>query len=176
MAQETKDLGRGSAGKRRGWERLLLVVSLGVNLLVAGAIVGGVATHERRQPPPNDVSVGPFTEAFDKADRDALRKAVSNQSTSLREMKQALDADVARLVAALKAEPWDEAVVRAVMSGMRERLEARSEIGEALILARIEDMTVADRQAFAGRLEERMKRGAQGRDGRPPKPEDRAAQ
>lgn len=179
MTHENKDLGRGVVPKSRRWERILLVVSLGVNLLVAGIVVGGLATHERRAPPPNDVSIGPFTEAFDKADRAALRKAVADQSTSFRDMKRALDADVERLVEALKAEPWDEQVVRAVMSGMRERLEARSQIGEGLIFSRLEEMTTAERQAFAMRLEQRMKRSGEGgassdhRAGRPPKSGDR---
>lgn len=170
MVQDNNDTGQMVPKKPRGWERVLLIASLGLNLLIAGAVVGGVATHERRAPPPNDVSIGPFTEAFDKADRDALRKAVADQSTSFREMKRALDADVVRLIEALRAEPWDEAVVRAVMSGMRERLEARSQIGEGLIFTRLEAMTTPERQAFAARLEKRMKRSFEDR---PPKPGDR---
>lgn len=151
----------------RRWERILLVVSLGLNLLVAGVVIGGVATHDRRPPKHSvgAVSIGPLTYAFDKADREALRRAVQEQSTGIEDMRRALDADIARLATALRATPWDAEAAGSVLAGMRGRFEARGELGERLILERLAGMSEAERLAFATRLE---RRGERGKGGKPP--------
>ena len=126
----------------RRWERILLVVSLGLNLLVAGVVIGGVATHDRRPPKHSvgAVSIGPLTYAFDKADREALRRAVQEQSTGIEDMRRALDADIARLATALRATPWDAEAAGSVLAGMRGRFEARGEFDADEVAGTIRDL------------------------------------
>jgi len=63
-----------------------------------------------------------------------------------------------RLIAALSADPWDEAAVRDELAGMRARTLRRMELGEQVMLDRLETMTPADRRAYAERLRERTER------------------
>ena len=151
---------RGPSSGPRRWERILLVVSLGLNLLIAGVVVGGIATHERRPPksPVGSVSIGPLTYGFNKEDLEALRRAVEEQGPALRDMRGALEADISRLVSTLRAEPWDQAAAGKVLADMRGRFEARGVLGERLILERIGAMSVQERLAVADRLERRGKR------------------
>lgn len=140
----------------RGWVRVVLVVSVTLNLLVAGVVVGGLlADRSPMRHLPGEVSFGPLTEALSEADRVALRRAAQGEGASLRAMRQAAGEDLARFVAALRAEPWDEAGVRAAFAAQRARAAERGQFGERLLLARIAAMTSEERQAFADRLESR---------------------
>ncbi|MFP1643025.1 periplasmic heavy metal sensor [Pontitalea aquivivens] len=145
----------------RGWVRAVFILSVTLNLLVAGVVAGGLIARDRhpmRPPVVSDVSVGAFTQALDPADREALRRAAQAEGQSLRAMRQSAREDHRRLVEALRADPWDEAAVRAVFDAHRDRLVERSAFGGRLLMARITAMTPAQRQAFADRLEQGAER------------------
>lgn len=145
----------------RGWVRALFIVSLTMNLLVLGVVAGGVIGHSGHPPRPmiSDISMGPFTEALSRADRDALRHAAEAEGAGFRDMRRAARADFTRLVAALKADPWNEAEVRSVIEAHRARTLDRIEIGERLMFGRIAAMTPEERKGFAERLEAGLRRG-----------------
>lgn len=138
----------------RGWVKALFVISVTLNLLVAGVVIGGIVGHERHPPRPqvSDVSLGPFTEALSREDREALRKAAEAEGQSFRKMRREAAADFSRLVDALDAEPWDEAAARALLEGHRARMLGQIEIGERLMFERLRQMTPEARHAFAERL------------------------
>jgi uncharacterized membrane protein len=152
------------------WGRVLLAVSLGLNFLVAGVVMGGMARNERPAPKESvgAVTAGPLTNAFDKADRDALRRAVQEQGVDLREARRQMDADVTRLIGALRAQPWDRAEMEEALAAMRTRFEERGRLGERLVIERLAEMTDTERAAFAQRLEDRGPRKGGGKTPPPP--------
>ena len=144
------------------WMRILLVVSLALNLLIAGAVVGMVL---RGGPSPvgvRDVGIGPFAAALSPEDRAALRRdfiaRTTESGTSRRDRREAMRA----LLAALRAEPFDPGALRAVLSRVSDRMSGRLDLGLSLIEGRIATMADADRQAFADRLERELRRGRRG--------------
>jgi uncharacterized membrane protein len=146
----------------RNWGRVVLVVSLMLNLLVFGIVIGGAIGHVRPLPRPviSDISLGTFTAALSPEDREALRQAAEAESLGIREMHRAAREDYSLLIAALRAEPWDEQAARAAIAGYGERAHQRLEAGERLLLARLSAMGASGRKAFAQRMEAALNRGA----------------
>ena len=57
------------------WMKIVLALSLALNLAVAGLALGAFLKDGPRRGMPRDLSFGPFTEAFSADDRRALREA-----------------------------------------------------------------------------------------------------
>jgi len=143
-------------GGMSGKLKALLITSLTVNFLVLGAVLGVVIEHRREPPPPerslDAITFGPLGGAFDRDDRAAMRQAARAQGADLVALRQEMRGDFARLLAALKADPFDPAALQAVLSQMQARTEKRMEMGQSLMLARVAAMTPEQRVALAERL------------------------
>lgn len=151
-------------GTKKGprWMRLLLAVSLAINLLVAGLVLGavlragGLHGAERAEgPPPSLRSLGltPFYMALDPEDRHKLRDEARARSGSFRESREALRARFAAMLAALKAEPFDAGALRDIARQQREAGMRWQALGDDILMARIAAMSPAERAAYADRLE-----------------------
>ena len=145
----------GKAGAR-SWLKGGLILSLTLNFLVLGVVIGGIIGHEKLPPPrppaPEELTFGPLTGAFSREDRAAMRREAEGSGTDFKAMRAVMRGDFDRLVVALQADPWDEAAVRAVLGEMRERSLKRMDLGEQVMLARLQAMTPEARKAFAARL------------------------
>jgi uncharacterized membrane protein len=143
----------------RSWLRWALVLSLGLNLLVAGLLAGawlrGGPPGERFRDP----GFGPFAAALSDDDRRALRRAFVRHMPEMRENRMALRADMQDVLAALRADPFDAAALDAAMDAAMSRLAGRIAVGQDLLAERIAAMDPAERAAFADRLEAALQRG-----------------
>lgn len=152
MAQMTQ-----TAPQRRNWLKLALGLSVGLNLLVAGAVIGGMIGHDRRMPrPPGDFGLGPLGAAFSPEDRRQMRRESAQAGADVSQLRTELRGDLDALAAALEAEPWNEAAVRAQLAQMHAHAMQRAQIGEQVMLDRLGRMTVDDRRAYAERLRARL--------------------
>ncbi|MBZ4021361.1 hypothetical protein CKO11_02650 [Rhodobacter sp. TJ_12] len=159
--------GAEAPGRLRGWVKLVFILSLVLNFLVIGVVVGGTIGHLRGEPPPrvldrdrdrpDALSFGPLGGAFTREDRIEMRSAAEGQGRDLGALRAQMQSDFARLDAALRAQPYDEAALHAVLTEMRTRTLERIEMGEQVMLARIAAMSDAERAAFA----DRMRRGVE---------------
>ena len=147
----------GRAGRGLRW---VLAVSVALNLAVVGLVAGAMlregGPHGRMV---RDLDFGPFTEALTEGDREALRRAFMARMPEMRDMRAAMRADFAALLAALRAEPFDAAALQGAVANQAGRMQRRLEVGQQIMLERIAAMTVADRRAFADRLEARLRDG-----------------
>lgn len=143
------------------WMRYALVVSLAANLLVLGVVAGAVIRHDRDGPRGMiaDVGFGPYTEALSREDRKALRDAFIARAPDFRAMRAEAQADMATLIAALRAADWDEAAVKTTLAKQRDRTVSRISLGQDLLLERLSAMTPDARRALADRLDGMMRRG-----------------
>ena len=151
--------------KSRIWLRLLLGLSLALNLLVVGIVAGWMVSKGPGRTPDDvnrtarSLGLEPFVRALAPMDRVALVRSAREERDGLRENRRALRARFERLVDAIRAEPYDPAAVRAVLEEQRGSIKERQEIGERLLLERLDAMTPEDRATYAERLEEELKRG-----------------
>ena len=140
----------------RPW-RLVLLVSLAANLLVAGLVVGaavdrgGPGGARGRAPGP----LAPLVMALPQEDRravvDAFREGRKDGGHEVR--RQRLDA----LLDALRADPFDPAAVREELAWQRRGTEDRLARAEALLVRRLGEMAAADRRAYADALAGRIR-------------------
>ncbi|MEQ9261043.1 MAG: periplasmic heavy metal sensor [Roseovarius sp.] len=144
-------------GKPRLWLRVVFVLSLGLNLLILGAVLGAALSNHGwrhdRHPPRLETSGGPLTRALSEADRRAIarqmRRAYLGDEAARRARAEGFEA----LVADLRAVPFDRAAVEARLTEMQGQFHERLATGQRMLLDRIEGMTDAERAAYADRLE-----------------------
>lgn len=153
MAEPEKPAGTAGPGGR--WKTWALVASLGLNLFVVAAVLGAGLRHHREG---RGVGFGPFTAALTHEDREALRDAFLAAAPDFRDRRREMAADMARLAAVLRQEPWNPAEAEAVLVRQGERAEERFALGRSLFLERLGQMTPAARAALADRIERGMAR------------------
>ncbi len=141
------------------WMRVLLVVSLALNLLIAGAAVG---MFLRGGPPSvavRDLGFGPFAAALSPEDRAALRQTFLAQAGPAGDGRRAMREDIRALLAALRAQPFDPDALHDSLARGAERTQGRLKLGLSLIEDRVVTLSQADRLALADRLERELRRG-----------------
>lgn len=143
------------------WGRLVLFVSLALNLGVLGVVGGamlGRTGHGRAEFVARDIGFGLFTEALMEEDRRALRRAFGQARPDFRADRSQMRDDLQTLLAALRAEPFAPDVLRAALQTGADRIAERQALGQALLLDRVAQMTGAERAALADRLEKSLRR------------------
>lgn len=133
--------------------RILLIVSLALNLLVLGAVAGAIGNHWRGGPHSSraNTHAAPHIRALDPSDRRAIGRAI-------RKARKSTDASVGRIevytdmAEAIRATPFNRAAVKALLDRQRQLGTARQDRAESIWLDRMEAMTASDREAYADRL------------------------
>lgn len=139
--------------------KIALALSVALNLAVAGLAVGAWLGDGPHRGMPRDMSFGPFSEALDDTDRRVIRRALMERLGEFREQRAAARAEFETLLAALRAEPFDAAALKAALAALEARNAERLDLGRSLIETRLIEMTAEERAAFADRLEKHLRRG-----------------
>lgn len=144
------------APRRRWWLGAALFVSLAVNLLVAGVVIGAVwgrGAQPMQRTVQLDVGLGAYTLALAEADRAALRERWRREGADPRRLRAERQAEAQALAAALRAEPFDAGAVEALFEAQGARVAAHHAQARQLLAERLLTMEAADRRAYAERLE-----------------------
>lgn len=143
------------AGRR--WLRVALAVSLTLNLLVVGLVVGAAMRFggpDGGHKPPPSMGAALYRE-LPRDDRKAVRAAMKS-AHGQRKSDRATEAQ--RLGDALRAQPFDAAAVQAVMAVQAQaRADWQGGVQQAW-LARVAAMSDAERIDYANRLQKAMTR------------------
>ena len=136
--------------------KIALILSLTLNLLILGIVGGSILAHGGRDDPRRvrEVGFGPYSKALSRDDRAALRESFLKAMPDLRKQREDARADMARLAAAIRTEPFDRAAVEAIMDGQAARIQSRMQLGRGLLLDRLDAMSPEARGALADRMEE----------------------
>ncbi|WP_135501454.1 periplasmic heavy metal sensor [Roseovarius aestuariivivens] len=141
------------------WMRVLLVVSLAVNLLIAGGVIGAAVTgggpwrgHALHG------GGGPMARALSDEDRRILRSRMHGERAPDLAARQAHRDAMRDLIRLLRATPYDSGAVTVQMAQIRGHFETRMARGQALLAERLAEMTAAERAAYADRLEAALRR------------------
>jgi uncharacterized membrane protein len=138
--------------------RVVLVVSLALNLAVAGVVAGwwlrhggahGGGDHRARL----DMVGGPLSRALSEADRREIGREIVRAMRAEGAGREELRESMVALVAELRAEPFDAGAVAARLAAQRAAFTERFEMGQAALVAHLAAMTGAERAAYADRLE-----------------------
>lgn len=166
MSQEAK---APPAGRALRW---VLIVSLAVNLAVAGLALGAFL---RGGPGPRDMGrnlgFGPYDAALQSGDRESLRAAMRARMGDLGRARTEAQADMQAVLAALRADPFVPEALERALGDQNAHLAARMRLGSDVMRDFLAGLSPQDRKAFADRLEARMKHGRAAGD-HPPPPAD----
>ena len=148
--------------KMRGGLRILLFASLALNLLIAGLVVGAVASHRWRDDGGREARIerpgGLLAAALSREDKRAIGRAMREEERGRRPDRAAFRAEIEGVIAALEAEPYDAAAVRAVIDRQADLLIGRARLGGEMLIQRLEAMSAAERADYAERLREMLER------------------
>ncbi len=147
--------------RTRGWVKALLALSLALNVAIAGLAVGVILRHGGT-PQRTDrlLGLGPLTEAMTREDWRAMRPAYLELNPDLRAGAAALRQDFNSLLAALRADPFDEAAVDTALAAITRRNVDRLESGRVLLGGYMRGLPAERRIQIADRLENVLEKGS----------------
>lgn len=130
--------------------RIVFALSLALNLAVVGALAGAWWRGGHPEGPGAGGQVAALYRALPDEARRSLRAEMRGAMN--RDGQQAMRIR-GRLMAALKAEPFDAAAVEAILVAQADALGAVQQRMRAAWLARVAAMTPDERRAYAERVE-----------------------
>ena len=153
-----KPAAAGGKGMSRGL-RIVLISSLAINLLIAGAVGGAILRHDgpikRRADlaPAADAGIAPFARAMDRDQRGALGQDIARRNRDLSSNRGDLRRIVGSILETLRTEPFDTDALRQNFTQAQSFLNARQHIGVEALIGQINQMSDEERVKYADRLE-----------------------
>lgn len=144
--------------------KLVLLVSLGINLAIGGLALGVWAFDKPRRPPSPD-AVAFLSFALPKEHRDALREQLVSRRAELRANRAAINQLRGQMIDALAAEPFDLAAIEDILQQQRARFLALGELAHSALLERIEMLTPEERGEYVQSLKRQQRRIRPSNDG-----------
>lgn len=150
---------------KRQWLKPVLVISLACNLLIVGIVAGFVMSNrgdmdrrDRVDGPARSLVGIPFIRALEPEDRRRLNDRIERDGARLRENRAELRARFETLLTALTAEPFDPDAVQSIFREQRSIALNRQNIGEALLIEQLTQMSASEREDYAKRLARDLRR------------------
>lgn len=155
-----------TSSKGPRWGKIALVVSLTVNVLIAGLAIGTFAQVKKSDGfVRTGEASGAYTFALSPKDRREIGKNMASYFKDKGRDRGALQKEYERMIDVVTSDPFDRAAAQDVLTNQAEFASDRRVAAEGLLLDQLENMTLKERQEFAQRLQEGVKRRP-----RPPRP------
>jgi uncharacterized membrane protein len=149
--------------------RTLLIGSLAINLLVAGAVAGAIIQHRRLGGPgPDLLNVGrmvgepglrSFVRTLPEERRKVLRTSVEQIRVTLKPLRQTVRQARLESLAALKSDPFDAPRFEKAMGDLIEAEAKARRAGVAILTRAVSQMTPAERELFQSWRVKQMRNG-----------------
>lgn len=134
--------------------KMLFVISLALNLLVIGAVIG-IKIRMDKAPMINNIAPGTiYMRALDLRERRALRKKILQNNNGSKLDKSVSTANLRTAVGILRHQPFDRGAFEDLLDKQKEDANSTQNSARTVLITHIENMTVADRLIYAQRLED----------------------
>ncbi|GGE59766.1 periplasmic heavy metal sensor [Actibacterium pelagium] len=157
---------------RRSWLRIALLISLILNLLFVGLVLGAAAGKRRVDaniglPDERVLSqLGPYGRALPAEHRKALAEELRPKPGDARKTRKELRDGFQQYLTLLRAETFDVQAVSDLLTAQQKLVSGRATAGREALLQRLAGMSAEDRKAYADSLQKVLRRGP-GRDRAP---------
>lgn len=147
-----------SKGSMRPWLRIVLFASLALNLAVLGIVAGAFARFGPAMDrlPRADRIAGIYTHALTVEDRHRIGRELLRDHRDALPTRQAMSAEYQAMVTVLRSQPFDADTAAAILRRQLDFGQTRAELGHALLLQRLTEMSDAERADYADRLEQAL--------------------
>ncbi len=139
--------------------RIALVASLAVNVLLAGAIIGSVASGRAGPARSFELQIGPLGQVLTKDQRAEVGRDLRRAIRAAGIERPSRQAVLANAVTLLEADVFDAAAFESTIRGQYQRVDQVRDVALVTFSAYLSDLPLADRQAIARSLEEQARRG-----------------
>ncbi len=159
------------------WGRIILILSLSLNLLVVGLVAGtllggGPERAPDKRPEAADLGFGPYVAALEVEDRKLLVQAARREGNGLREHRAQVRRQFEELLTLLRADTLDVAALDRLLSQQQAALSDWQQVGQELLISNLSQMDAAERAAYAERLDRLLRRRPPGANGERPASRD----
>lgn len=140
--------------RKWNWTKTLLVVSLGLNLLVAGMVVGSALGHRKGDRPDPFFGGGmrPFVASLPQSQREHVRDRLRHNREAAREARQDLRRSAQGVRDAITAVPFDADALNAAFAAQRSVYDGIAASGHHALVEILAGMTEAERDQFIAKL------------------------
>lgn len=143
------------------WVKIVLGVSLALNLLIAGIVAGALMRFGGGDHPRSRVNYAlPYVQALPASDRRAVMRAIRREGReggqSGHEARKSLYED---MLAALRADPFDPETAEQLLERQARASARIQSLARTVWLERVAMMSAEERQAYADRIEATLRRG-----------------
>lgn len=151
------------------WLKIVFALSLALNLAVVGIVGGAMFRFDKREGGMRSPPVGALLyRELSKEDRREIR-AAADQDFSKRDERRKEEAE--ELAAALRQVPFDPNLVESLLLAQTKKVDDFQASVRALWLARVSEMSDAERADYAERLKDAMLKPPSKKGPKPPKPD-----
>ncbi len=146
--------------KSKPWVKILLVISLGLNLAIASFVIGiSIKGPPARRTPQNQDAVAFLSFALPVEYRHEIRRELLSHQAELRPNRNALRGLRDEMVLLLEAEPFEISKVESLLERQRSQFLSMGELAHDALIRRIAELTPSERQTYVNSL----RRGNPGR-------------
>lgn len=148
--------------KKRSWLKIVLIASLGLNLLIAGLFIGSFAGGKYRSADrmPQTLGLGmmAYVKPLPKDERQALFRQFRKMKPARREAFQAMRAQNSKILGVITADPFDADALAAAFEEQHQVVTGVLSKGRSGLITVISEMTPDERKAYAAAVEEALKK------------------
>lgn len=147
--------------------RIALAISLALNLLVVGAIVGGSFTRgddrgRDRSARSEEQAIGIYGRALDKSQRREVGRAIrAGGRAEGRALRSELRSLAEEAVAVLRVEPFDAGAFEDILVRQQAMIKSRVDDAQGALSGFVAQMSPAERASYADRLTQVLQRSSQ---------------
>jgi uncharacterized membrane protein len=147
------------------WTKTLLVVSLALNLAVAGIVAGSAFAHKRGDRPEMGFGGGlrPYVASLPDSQRQHVRDRLLRNREAIRAARQELRQSEQAVRAAMTAAPFDANALNAAFAAQRSVYDGIAANGHHALVEVLAGMSDAERSQFIDRLKSYKRKPGSGR-------------
>ena len=143
--------------------KVALFVSLAINILIVGLIVGAMSHRWRDRdmmqgPAMADLGFGPYIAALDDGQRRDFVREVLGSAKDFRKNREEIRSGIEGMLTLLRAPTFDVAAFDATLKAQSLKLEERRALAIDLFVKRVAEMTPEAREELADRLARVLRR------------------
>lgn len=148
--------------KDKIWVKILLVVSLGLNVAIASFVVGiSIKGPPERVAPQNQDAIAFLSYALPQEHRREIRRELVSHQEELRTNRDALRGIRVEMIRVLQDEPFEIEKVEQLLERQRDHFLSMGELAHDALIRRIAELTPEEREIYIKSLR---------KDARPPRP------
>jgi uncharacterized membrane protein len=145
---------------KRNWTKPILIVSLGLNFLIIGMFTSAIMFGASKGGPGGDrADVGglrPFVSALSHDQRRQMAKEFRKERPNFTKEHRANQAALSLVLDKITAQPFDATNLETAFSDLRNTPNRSAAKGHGMLIKAIENMTDAEREIYAVRIQENI--------------------